>query len=210
MEPRIELKIKVLEDSQVTIAWERIDGAEEYRIYWADQDTSTVNYRLVGESTDTEFTLKKATHVPHYLKAVAVAGGEEFAVSPVLSTPVKKVFHPQLEKLNRGLQAVKVKNGVFLSWRMFVDEVSGYNNTGMTGTDYVVYKDGKKLALVTDSTNYVDPEGTEKNSYSIAPMTDGKEGIPCEAVKTWDRPYLDIPLQKPADGITPAGIYLQC
>ena len=47
MEPRIELKIKVLEDSQVTIAWERIEGAEEYRIYWADQDTSTVNYRLV-------------------------------------------------------------------------------------------------------------------------------------------------------------------
>ncbi len=205
MEPRIKLKIKVLEDSQVTITWERIEGAEEYRIYWADQDTSTVNYRLVGESTDTEFTLKKATHVPHYLKAVAVAGGEGFAVSPVLSTPVKKVFHPQLEKLNRGLQAVKVKNGVFLSWRMFVDEVSGYNKTGMTGTDYVVYKDGLKLALVTGSTNYVDPEGTEKNSYSVAPVTDGKEGTPCEAVKAWDRPYLDIPLQKPADGVTPAG-----
>lgn len=48
----------------------------------------------------------------------------------------KKVFHEQLEQLNRGLVAVPVKNGIFLSWRLFLGEVSGYCDTGMTGTDF--------------------------------------------------------------------------
>ena len=87
----------------------------------------------------------------------------------------RSVWKEQLEKLNRGLIAFATDEGVFLGWRMFLEEVTGYTETGMSGTDYIVYKNGKKLALVTDSTNYLDREGTLQDTYSVAPVKTGKK-----------------------------------
>ena len=63
-------------------------------------------------------------------------------------------------KLNRGLVSVKTDKGVYVGWRMFIDEVRGYCDTGLTGADYVVYRGENKIAVVTDSTNYIDTDGT--------------------------------------------------
>lgn len=210
----MELKIQNLQDDFVEIGWERVPDAEKYRVYWADMDTPTVEYRLMGETEDCSYILKRATHVPHYLKAAACKNGVETACSPVLKTPVKKVFHRQLERLNRGLQAVKVKNGVFLSWRMLLDEVDGYCATGMTGAEYKVYRNGIEIALVTDSANYldtgVDLESAGQGSagmlqYQVAPVRNGVEGEKCAPAAPWEREYLDIPIRKPEGGVTPAG-----
>lgn len=35
--------------------------------------------------------------------------------------------------------------------------------------------------------------------------TTGKRGAACEPVAVWEREYLDIPVQKPEDGVTPQG-----
>ena len=192
-------------DSSIGISWEPVQKADCYRVYWADSAGSTVRYRLMAETKACRYTLEKATHVPHYLRVAAVRNGEETECSDTLRTPVKKVFREQLERLNRGLVAVKTGNGIFLSWRLFLEEVSGYSDTGMTGTDFAVYRNGERIGTVMESTNYLDARGTEKDRYAVAPIKDGREGEPCGEVKVWEREYLDIPLHKPEGGVTPAG-----
>lgn len=192
-------------DSSIGISWEPVQKADCYRVYWADSAGSTVRYRLMAETKACRYTLEKATHVPHYLRVAAVRNGEETECSDTLRTPVKKVFREQLERLNRGLVAVKTGNGIFLSWRLFLEEVSGYSDTGMTGTDFAVYRNGERIGTVMESTNYLDARGTEKDRYAVAPIKDGREGEPCGEVKVWEKEYLDIPLHKPEGGVTPAG-----
>ncbi|MCM1182979.1 MAG: rhamnogalacturonan lyase [Roseburia sp.] len=201
------MRIREITDTSVTIEWEPIAGAERYRVYWADADTPDMAYKRMAEVTDCAYTLNKATHVPHYLKLSWMKSGAEHRLDEVLETPVKKVFHPQLEKLNRGLVAVPTRTGVFLSWRMLVDEVKGYCETGLTGMDYAVYKNGERLALVTDSTNYLDRDGTAADRYQIVPVAGQKEltEAASEPVTAWAHEYLDVPIRKPAGGVTPAG-----
>ncbi|MBP1972667.1 hypothetical protein J2Z47_000874 [Cohnella thailandensis] len=46
----------------------------------------------------------------------------------------------RLERLDRGLLAVSVPEGVFLSWRFLREEATGYSDRGLTGTDFRVYR----------------------------------------------------------------------
>ena len=62
---------------------------------------------------------------------------------------------------------------LFISWRLFKSEVTGHNATGLTGTDFVLYKNGVRLATVTDSTNYLDAQGTSGDTYAVAPLVNG-------------------------------------
>ena len=62
----------------------------------------------------------------------------------------------RLEHLDRGLVAATTSDGVFLSWRLLASEVSGHSSTGLTGVTFNVYRDGRRIATVTDSTNYLD------------------------------------------------------
>ena len=63
-----------------------------------------------------------------------------------------------------------------------------------------------KIATVTDSTNYVDSTGKTSSRYEVAAVSSkGKESKRSAAVKPWANGYVDIPLQKPADGVTPVG-----
>ncbi len=201
----MNLSITNLEDDSVSISWEPVEGAESYTVYWSDVDNEAVIYRKLAQVTECTYTLKRATHVPHYLKVSACKAEEVLSESEVLKTPIKKVFHRQLEQINRGLQAVAVKNGVFLSWRLLLEEVDGYSDTGLTGADFQIYRNEEKIAFVTDSTNYLDTEGTKEDIYKVAPVRNGVEGEPCTPAKPWEKEYLDIPLKKPEGGVTPAG-----
>ncbi|GGN63194.1 rhamnogalacturonan exolyase YesX [Actinoplanes lobatus] len=102
---------------------------------------------------------------------------------------------PQLERLDRGLVAATTGEGVFLSWRLLGAEATGSSPTGLTGRNFDVYRDGRKIATVTDSTNYLDSGGTATSKYRVAGAT----------ATPWATNYRDLPLQKPADGVTPAG-----
>ncbi|CAN7540102.1 rhamnogalacturonan lyase [Pseudarthrobacter oxydans] len=111
----------------------------------------------------------------------------------------------QLDHLDRGLVAAKTSEGVFLSWRLLGHEASGSSATGLTGTDFNVYRDGEKLATVTDSTNFQDAGGTAASGYQVRAVVGGVELDSSATATPWGGNFRDIPLKKPADGVTPAG-----
>lgn len=112
---------------------------------------------------------------------------------------------PRLEQLDRGLVAASTGEGVFLSWRLLGDEVAGHGPNGMTGATFRVYRDGRPIATVTDSTNYKDARGTARSEYRVAPIVKGREGRKSDSATPWLKTFYDLPLKKPADGVTPAG-----
>ncbi|WP_104063008.1 rhamnogalacturonan lyase [Arthrobacter sp. 4R501] len=111
----------------------------------------------------------------------------------------------QLEYLDRGLVAAGTSEGVFLTWRLLGHEATGSSATGFTGTDFNVYRDGQKLATVTDSTNYLDAGGTASSAYDVRAVVGGVELDRSATATPWGGNFRDIPLKKPADGVTPAG-----
>ena len=217
--------IKGINDSQIQLAWDTVEGADRYVVFWADKNSDTVRYKAIKETTQTEIIILKATHVKHYFKVVACKQKKELTGSNLVETSIKKVWKEQLEPLSRGLIAVKTEEGVFLSWRLMKEEVGGYSDTGLTGTDFTLYKNGIPIATITDSTNFLDTEGTIKDSYfveSIMKEELAKEKIKEEfgqkkerikalsksvSVKAFSsgENYIEIPLQIPKPGTTPAG-----
>ncbi len=128
------------------------------------------------------------------LLTTAGAGGPASAGPPGRSGP-------QLERLDRGLVAVATGTGVFLSWRLLAGEATGHNATGLTGVNFRVYRDGRPIAVVTDSTNYLDASGAGTSVYRVAPVSGGKSAT----ARPWAQNYHDLKLNRPADGVTGAG-----
>ncbi len=97
----------------------------------------------------------------------------------------------RMEELGRGMVALSVPGGVFLSWRI--------PGTEWIGATYHVYRDGVKITTepLTVS-NFTDGAGTTTSSYSVAAVHDGTEGAPCAPVIPWQQPFREI-LLKPRD-----------
>lgn len=91
----------------------------------------------------------------------------------------------QLDHLDRGLVAAGTSEGVFLSWRLLGHEATGSSATGLTGTDFNVYRDGQKLATVTDSTNYLDTSGTAASKYQVRAVVGGVELDESATATSW-------------------------
>ena len=90
--------------------------------------------------------------------------------------------------VDRGLVAVSVSDGVFLSWRIFGEEY--YD------VDYNLYRDGVKVnAAPLSVSNYTDVAGTPTSTYTVAPVVRGVEQEQSAAVKVWRQQYMDIPMQ---------------
>ena len=95
-----------------------------------------------------------------------------------------------MEKLDRGLIAVKSGSGYYLSWRLFgtdpLDNTFGFN----------VYKGTAKLTAtpIVTSTCYQD-NSAGTGTYTVKPVTNGTEGAASEAALALDQNYLTIPLQ---------------
>lgn len=106
----------------------------------------------------------------------------------------------RMEKLNRGLVAIKAGTGVYVGWRMLGFEYDAQNPANVA---YAVYRDGTKVATVTDSTNYQDTAGVAGSTYTVRPVIGGTEGAVSETAKVWPNPYLRIPLQIPPGGTSP-------
>jgi hypothetical protein len=94
---------------------------------------------------------------------------------------------------------------MFLSWRLLGSEVTGLGDAGVMGATFAVYRDGQQIAIVADSTNYLDPDGLPSSHYYVAAIVGGAEVDVSESVAPWSDNYYDLPLQRPADGVTPAG-----
>lgn len=103
-------------------------------------------------------------------------------------------FQRQMETLNRGLVAIKTNNGVYLSWRLLGTEASVPTIT--KSPDFDVYKNGNKIATVTDSTNYLDYSGTTSDKYTV---TVSNTTPTDNEISVQPQNYFDIPLDIPAD-----------
>lgn len=105
----------------------------------------------------------------------------------------------QAEALDRGIIAIKTADGVYLSWR--------YLGTDAANISFDIYRDGQKITdtPVTDSTNYVDKQGTLQSVYSIHTLVAGKETQQSEDVRVNANDFFDIELDMPAPGVTPTG-----
>ncbi|MCA1745075.1 MAG: autotransporter-associated beta strand repeat-containing protein, partial [Bacteroidales bacterium] len=104
----------------------------------------------------------------------------------------------QIEEINRGLIAVRTgSNSVLVSWRWLGNEPEEMA--------FNVYRDGNKLneAPVAQSTNYLDAT-SENGTYTVKPILNGLEGDASESAVVWSTNYMEIPLQQPAGGTTPA------
>ncbi|MFS0700830.1 rhamnogalacturonan lyase [Cellulomonas sp. 179-A 4D5 NHS] len=108
---------------------------------------------------------------------------------------------PQLERLDRGLAAAVTPDGVFLSWRLLAHESRG--DAAVSG--FHVYRDDALVATVSGSTNHLDTEGTETSVYRVAAVVGGVEVDPGTSVAPWSQAWVDLPLTRPADGVTPTG-----
>jgi len=130
--------------------------------------------------------------------AGSMAGGPTGGTGPLPTgtCAAPTTGHYQLEDLDRGVIAVKVDGGVYVGWRMFGYE---YDKTA-ANVSYDVYRDGTKLANVTDSTNYLDAAGTASSSYAISAVIKGSACQLSEPSKVVAQNYLTIPLTPPANG----------
>ncbi|WP_210751154.1 rhamnogalacturonan lyase [Nocardiopsis alborubida] len=112
----------------------------------------------------------------------------------------------QLERLDRGLVAVDTSEGVFLSWRLLASEVGGHTDSGLRGPQFRVYRDGRVVGMVRDSTNFLDGEGSADSEYRVVPVPRGRPGVGPEGeAAVWAEGHHDLPLRKPEGGTTPAG-----
>lgn len=92
-----------------------------------------------------------------------------------------------MEKLDRGLVAMKVDSGIYLTWRLLGTEA--YNTT------FDVYRDGTKIVTaVSDSTNYLDAEGTVSSVYKVVPTGTSADGAKEATAFATGTNYLEIPV----------------
>ena len=105
-----------------------------------------------------------------------------------------------MEKLDRGLVAVKSGTGYFLSWRLFgtdpQDTTFGFN----------VYRGTTKLnaAVITNSTNYQDTAGGT-GTYTVKAVTNGVEGETSAPAIVIDAGYLNVGITPPPNGTNAGG-----
>ncbi len=202
----MHLYLKKVTPSGITAGWDPVTGARSYRFSWTDRDTPAHIFKSLPPTDREEICFARSTHIPYYIRVEALnEQGEILAKSETLRTPVCCAQRPDLEKLGRGLVAVSTSDGVFLSWRLLRSEVNGYTETGLAGANFAVYKNGISVAVVTDRTSWRDEAGTAQDRYSVAAIYAGIEQPPCAEAAPWKQNYIDLPLRRPADEVTPAG-----
>ena len=107
----------------------------------------------------------------------------------------------EMERLDRGLIAVKVSGGVYLSWRMF--------GTDPESVSFNLYRDGSKVNSepIATSTNYTDPLGTTSSVYEVRPVLNGSEQNADKSVSVWASQKLTINLDRPLGGTNQSGSF---
>jgi rhamnogalacturonan endolyase len=101
------------------------------------------------------------------------------------------LYSSQMERLDRGLVAIRVNGGVFLSWRMLGSDPQdvGFN----------IYRDGVKInsTVIQDRTNYLDTNGSSSSRYFIRTVINGQEVETSKQVSVLSNNYIDIRLNVP-------------
>jgi len=132
-----------------------------------------------------------------------------FSVGAEVYEPVSSYTNPSAIRQvpsGRGLVAMCINNGIYLSWKLFPEEDNVFG-TSEANVSFNIYRDNRLIATESNTTNYFDVLGTIHSQYSVAPVINGIEGKRSSVVKAFESGsnYFDIPLQKPADCVLEDG-----
>ena len=139
-------------------------------------------------------TMTRRRKAPRGVALTLIAAGSAAIAAPANKAPM--LAGRQVEALDRGLVSVPAaQGGNHVSWRLL-----GSDSDALA---FTLYRDGKAIAQLpgTAATSYVDCAGTAASRYAVA----AAGARPDSPVPTWERGYLAIPLDKPADRRTPDG-----
>jgi len=202
--PAAPSNVKVAEISadSTTLSWDAVDNANIYAVYWSDRkgtEGSLVGYKPLGRTSETTITNEASTFNAKYYKVVAGNDGG-FSEYTMLRAESGMDLTVQLEYLDRSMVAVKVETGVYVGFRLAIDEYED-------NREFELYRDGTliKTFTATDATNCVDAEGTENSVYVVKAVKDGVVLNETEDIKVNDKQYYEVPIQKPEAVALPGG-----
>ncbi|WP_317616739.1 rhamnogalacturonan lyase [Arthrobacter sp. NamB2] len=136
-------------------------------------------------------------------RALGVAAAAAVAAATLASMPASaapgSMQIRQVENLDRAPVAVMTDGGIYVGWRMLGRDADSIG--------FHVYRDGVRITgtPITGSTNLLDAEGTGASVYRVTALIDEREVSVTDEFTPWGDQSLDIPLQRPAGGTTPAG-----
>ena len=105
-------------------------------------------------------------------------------LSILLSLALNANAQRVIDKLDRGVVAVKTTSGVFVSWRIQSDEY--YDVT------YNLYRNGSLVAANLTTSNYTDAGGDSSSSYTVEAVKHGVKQSKSAAATPWANSYLEI------------------
>lgn len=181
-----------------TITWSAVEGADSYRVERALRPTGP--WSVATETTGTTWTDLDAPAIRSVsYRIVAVNRGGFSAPSGVVSSEIRTHLVRQAEYLDRAPLAVTTDGGVYVGWRML--------GLDPDTIGFRVYRDAERLTdeTLTGSTNLLDADGAATSTYRVSQVLDGVETWATDEFSPWTTNHLDIPLDKPADGVTPTG-----
>ncbi|WP_051251469.1 fibronectin type III domain-containing protein [Paenibacillus harenae] len=192
------LTLQAIHKNDLTFTWEETAGARMYNIYRSKKADG--EYTLIGKSNEASYTdTTVLTTISYYYKVASVNAGGISELSASLATPAVTTLYREMEYVDRAPVAVKRETGNYIGWRLLgLDPAAiGFN----------LYRDGVKVneEPLTSSTNYVDPAGTNASKYRLTSVLNGAEKPASKEFGVWQRQYLSVPLQKPADDYTKDG-----
>ncbi|WP_299033287.1 fibronectin type III domain-containing protein [uncultured Pseudokineococcus sp.] len=198
------LAVTDLQARELTLTWAPSEGAGYYLVYRAEGAEGAPGadgeLALVGRADGPTFTdTDVLTTVPYRYAVAAVNAGGTSERSEVLLTEAPTVLERQAERLDRSPVAVAVDGGAYVGWRML-----GLDPESVA---FHVYRDGERVTdePLTGSTNLLDADGGTGSTYRVSAVVEGVERWATEDFSVWDDQTLDIPLDKPADGVDEAG-----
>ncbi len=108
-----------------------------------------------------------------------------FLMAVMAMMTISAMAQRTMDKLDRGLVAIKTDAGVFCSWRIFGEEYYDVK--------YNIYRDGTKLnAEPLSVSNFVDAAGTASSKYTVSAVVRNVEQAQCSAASVWAQSWLEI------------------
>lgn len=182
------------EDTGITgLSWKPGTLAMTSKVYFG---TSPESLQFIGSTTGNEMTLPYALSpdTPYFWRVDTT--NPWGAITGVIwsFTPVTVLKPRRMERLDRGVIAVRSGSSNYIGWRLF--------GTDTAEIAFNVYRGGTRIngVPVTASTNYVDTEGSLSDVYSVRPVLNGQEQGGSESAAVLAAPYYNIPVgQVPGD-----------
>ena len=188
------LVVSDISSNSTTLTWNAVEGADVYAVYWSDRkgvEGSLAGYKLLFETNDITATYEASTFNSRYYKVVAGNNGgySDYAIIKANSGMDLTI---QLEYLDRNAVAVKVDSGVYVGFKLSIDEYAD-------GREFELYRDDTliKTFAADEATNYIDADGTASSKYVIKAVKDGKALNETEYITVNEQDYYEIPLDKP-------------